>query len=209
MKGIHSLCYLALFSSLLVFTSCDDEDDTAPVVDIEAVTVEDIQTAGTRQAPDPTFFDLESGEVVDDSRAGTNDWDIAFDNTTILINSGISGPGSVEAQVLEQGFDNIEEAPESGYQQDTESSLAIPSGSGNGWYNYTSDTRPTNAILPILGRTIVLRTNEGHYAKMEILSWYQGNPDPSTEEFANFDTRPESRYFTFRYALQTNGSRQF
>ena len=50
------------------------------------------------------------------------------------------------------------------------SPLAICTGSDNGWYNYN---RATNLILPIPGRTIVLRTADGNYAKMRILSYYK------------------------------------
>ncbi|MFP4093145.1 MAG: HmuY family protein [Cyclobacteriaceae bacterium] len=208
MKHLHSFTYLMLSGALLVFSSCEEEE---PVVaqEVEAVLIEDLVTEGSRMAPDPTYFDLESGQVVDDEQANTTDWDIAFDNTSILVNSGISGPGQVEAQVMETGFDNLSEAPLDGYQQDTESSLAIAAGSNNSWYTYTSSTPPTNAVLPIPGRVIVLRTNEGNYVKMEILSWYKGNPDPSSEEFADFDTRPEGRHFTFQYVLQPDGSRNF
>jgi hypothetical protein len=38
---------------------------------------------------------------------------------------------------------------------------------------------------------------------------YKGNPNTSTPEFADLATRPAFGHFTFRYATQTNGSRQF
>ena len=87
---------------------------------------------------------------------------------------------------------------------------AIPTGSNMGWYNYTGfEGNPPNAVLPLPGRIIVLCTTEGNYAKMEILSYYQGNPDTSTATFADTDTRPDGKYYTLRYVVQSNGSRQF
>ena len=72
--------------------------------------------------------------------------------------------------------------------------------SDNGWYNYSS---ATNLIVPVAGRTIVLTTGDGDYAKVRILSYYQGNPatpDPQTDA---------SRYYTFEYVVQPDGSRGF
>ena len=93
---------------------------------------------------------------------------------------------------------------------DTDEVLAIPTGSGNGWYTYTGQGNPPNAILPIEDKTIILKTGDGnHYAKLEIISYYKGNPDTGTEEFASFQTRPDGRHYTFRYALQqTEGLRE-
>ncbi|MGB3590009.1 MAG: HmuY family protein, partial [Tunicatimonas sp.] len=78
-----------------------------------------------------------------------------------------------------------------------------------GWYNYTGGGNPPQAILTIPGRVIVLKTAQGNYAKMEVLSYYQGNPDTSSEEFINFATRSQGKHYTFRYAVQPNGSRKF
>jgi hypothetical protein len=125
------------------------------------------------------------------------------------VNGGTSGPGQGQAQIVNGIFDELDEAPESGYQTDQSPELAIPAGSGNGWYNYTGNGNPPQAILPIPGRIIVLQTAQGNYAKMEILSYYEGNPDTSTEEFINFQTRPTGRHYTFRYAVQPDGSRNF
>lgn len=209
MKYVNSLLYPMLFSGLIIFTSCEEnEENTTPGGKTQTLTVEDLQTSGSRAEPAPTYFDLEEGKVVDD--ASTSHWDIAFDNTSVLVNSGISGPGQVEAQIVEGAFDDILSAPEEGYRMDTEAELAVPSGDESGWYNYTGmDSQPNHAILPIPGRVIVIHTSEGNYAKVEILSWYKGNPDTSTEEFANNLETRESGYFTFTYAIQPDGSRNF
>ncbi len=49
----------------------------------------------------------------------------------------------------------------------------------------------------------MVRTGDGeYYAKIRILSYYEGNPEPDTEEFEN----APSRYYTFEYAIQMDGS---
>lgn len=170
-----------------------------------------------------SLYDLEAGAVAVSSSEGgaatrrrdssATVWDIGFKGTTIIFNGGSSGPGNAAAQIMTETFASVLEAPEGGYMPDGENSncptvetpvgpvpgrpLAVCTGSDNGWYNYNGQT---NLILPIPGRTIVLRTAEGNYAKMRILSYYKDNP-----ETPGADT--PSRYYTFEYIVQTDGSR--
>jgi hypothetical protein len=145
-----------------------------------------------------TFFDLGENVIVAESDSATADWDIGFRATTVLINSGTSGPGSAAAQVVEGVFEDMVEAPADGYLQDGAGSFAVPIGSGNGWYNYNP---ALNLISPIPGRFIVVKTADGLYAKVRILSYYRGAPenaDPLVDE---------ARYITFEYVIQNDGSR--
>ncbi|WPP50088.1 HmuY family protein [Catalinimonas niigatensis] len=94
--------------------------------------------------------------------------------------------------------------PADGYEAEVESS----------WYNYTGQPEedsppPAHAILTVPGKVIVLKTADGNYAKLEVLSYYEGNPDTTTDEFYDLMTRSNSGYYTFRYVVQTNGSREF
>lgn len=206
---------ISLFKSLLpvlvagfVLASCDTFSSDSEE-ELAVLTAEDIpaNVDGERGSPpDFTFFSLESGEIVSGDDSASTRWDLAFSATTILTNSGSSGPGQGGAVILDVPFEDVDTAPSQGYDTDSESGLAIPTGSGNGWYNYTGQGNPPNAILPIPDRTIVVRTAEGNYAKIEILSYYRGNPDTSTDSFADQSTRPSSRYYTVRYVLQTDGS---
>lgn len=136
------------------------------------------------------YFSLATGKEVAATEAHTAKWDLGFSKTTIAVNSGTTGPGQTSAQVIEKPFDQITQAPGEGYKTDGESGNAIPGGSGNSWYKY--DMR-VHAILPIPGRTILVKTSEGKFAKMEIISYYKGAPEDVPTE--------ESSYFTFRYAL--------
>ena len=69
-----------------------------------------------------------------------------------------------------------------------------------GWYIYDGTT---HLISTVPGVVILIRTADGKYAKMMILSYYKGNP-------ANIDPNKDlSRYYTFKFAYQPDGSRNF
>ncbi len=144
-----------------------------------------------------TYFSLRINSVVQDS--ASTDWDMAFQGTTIFINGGISGPGEGGVLVSEALFEEVTEAPTSGYVTDSATGLAIPTGSGGGWYNYNPASM---LITPIPGRILVVRTADGRFAKVRILSYYRGAP-------AEITVDSESRYYTFEYVFQPSGSRIF
>ncbi len=137
-----------------------------------------------------TYFSLASGKEVPATDAKTKNWDIAFSKTTIATNSGTSGPGEGGAIVLEKPFDQVSDAPKDGYKTDGDAGFAIPGGSGNSWYKYDMSV---HAILPIPGRTLLVRTANGKVAKVEIISYYKGAPEDVPTE--------ESSYYTFRYTI--------
>ncbi len=198
--------------SCLVVMSCENEADQSPEVPLEVQIANDIPAdpnAERGAPPSFTFYDLESGTVLTKSDSNSVQWDLAFSGTTILINGGTSGPGLGSAQLVEGIFDNLASAPADGYSVDGQNGFAIPTGSGNGWYNYTGGSVPINAILPIPGRVLMLTTGDGNYAKVEILSYYEGNPDPSSQAFIDQSSRSAARYYTFKFMVQPNGSINF
>ncbi|MCF0039143.1 HmuY family protein [Dyadobacter fanqingshengii] len=136
------------------------------------------------------YFNLATGKAVPAGDAQTANWDIAFSKTTIAVNSGSSGPGHAGALVVEQPFEAITEAPKGGYKSDHDDTFAIPGGSGNSWYKYDMSV---HAIRTIPGRTLLVKTSDGKYAKVQIISYYKGAPEEVPTE--------ESSYFTFRYVL--------
>ncbi|MFN3596449.1 MAG: HmuY family protein [Rubricoccaceae bacterium] len=128
-------------------------------------------------------------------------WDIAFRGTTILVNGGSSGPGQGAALIAEAPYASVAEAPADGYRVDAPGQPAIPGGSGNGWYVYNAQT---NVIAPIAGRTLIIRTADGRFAKLRIVSYYRGAPaTPNGFQDA-------ARYYTFEYVFQPDpASRRF
>lgn len=201
-----------LLSSLLIlasFTNCSSSEDNQPEVPLEAVLVENIhapndvidRTTGQVTEVRPfRYFSLEGNRLVE-SQGG--DWDIGFKGITIIVNSGISGSGSARGTVVSGVFDEMDAVPATANLiSDGPDGMAIPTGSGNGWYNYNFTS---HVVSPIPGRVLLFKTNAGNYAKVEILSYYQNNPPLA--DVSGFST--PSAYYTFRYILQPNGSKEF
>lgn len=174
----------------LSFASCSsDDDDNNVTPELEVKTVTDLD--GSEDAG-PAYFSLSSGAKVEES---SSNWDIKFNS------SGFSFGNGAEAQVVEGIFDNYVTAPTSGY------SSADLAGIGS-VYTYTGQAQSgaQHAVLPTPGRILVVKTHDNKYAKIELISYYRGNPDTNSESFINLQTRPESRVFTFRYVVQPDGS---
>lgn len=208
MKTILNKSFFLLLGSALLFTACEDNGNSGPAP-VEADTFTDLQAnvnttfspaipesdveGNTETNPGYTFYDLDNGRTVEDSLSA--EWDIAFGGTTILANTGNGGG----IQVLNTAYSEVQTAPTAGYTAEA-----------TGWYTYTGEAPngPKHAVLPNQDQTIILKTATGNYAKVQILSYYEGNPDTSTPEFADFRTRPTEKYFTFNYTIQSDGSPQ-
>lgn len=194
--------YLAYSLLTLVTISSCKKDDPAPVV-LTATKSSNLVTDPTVTGNHYAFFSLERNEVVPYTDSATSKWDIAIRSTTILTNGGTSGPGAgggfVQKAVSFDTYKTI--TADSAFRTDNNllSSYAIPTGSGNGWYNYDF---ATNIISPIPGNVLVVRTATGKYAKIEILSYYKDAP--ATPGAADL-----SRYYTFRFIYQPDGSKTF
>lgn len=202
MQTIQKLLFTAAISGFLF--SCDSNDDPLPIVPLEATLVEDLaapndvidRTTGEVTEERPfQFFSLEQNALVSENE----DWDLAFKGTTIRVNSS----KNVSAAVVNGIFEEITEVPANAtFATDTENSFAIPTGSGSGWYNYNP---ATFTVTPIPGRVILVQTTAGNYSKIEILSYYKGNP-PADQ--INPMTTPSAHY-TFRYVLRPDGTTSF
>lgn len=226
-----SLAGLAIIASFsLTAVSCTNTTNADEP--LEVVTVTDLAadpTVITGDGPPAstgrfTLYSLRDNKVVLPSSeadpsvrqrdSASTAWDIGFRGTTIIINGGASGPGAAQAQVLAAGFDEVLSAPEQGYATDGSNTCpgvqtpggtfpgapyAICTGSDNSWYTYNG---ALNLITPIAGRTLVIRTaKDGSYAKVRILGYYKGNP-PAPDPIVH-----ESRYYTFEFVHQPDGSR--
>jgi len=188
---------------LTAITSCNKDKDDAPQpqqVLSEPIIVKNIP-ADVASLGHYTFFSFKDNDTIPRSDSATTRWDIAFKSTTIIVNSGSSGPGAAGAQIVVGLFDELAEAPANGYNSDNASSFAIPTGTGTGWYNYSGE--PNHVITPIPGRVLVVQTSDGKYAKVEILSFYKDAP--ATPAYQD----PTGRWYTFRYIYQPDGSRFF
>lgn len=190
-----TLCFVLI----LTLYSCQESNTTDPEDIIPGTKVTQIKDLPAN-GPGLTYFRFSDSSIVTGADTLTTKWDIAFRKTAIYTNSGVKGPGHGGAIVLNNtDFYELSEAPEEGYKIEQENSPAIPTGSMKGWYNYNSQT---HIISPIPGVILVIRTADGKYAKMQIISYYKGAPEiPSSTDI--------SGYYTFKYIYQPNGSKKF
>ncbi len=209
---MNNLKSILVFAISIALFSCSKDDETKPTptssptgLEVKTVTNLFAPSGGVPPATTGDFvkFNLATNQIV---TTGDN-WDVAFRATTILINGGVAAnvtepnrTGVGAAAVVTGIFANITTAPADNlFSQDTATGKAIPTGSNNGWYNYNS---ATNVVAPIAGKVLVIKTQDGKYAKMEILNYYQDAPANPT------GTEP-SRYYKFNFVYQPNGTKNF
>lgn len=213
-KSILASIFLLIIS--VSFIGCKEDDAPIPVV---SITISDLAAdPGTGFDPSTgqplgltkkfTFFSFETGALVANADSASAKWDLGFNGSTIIVNSATSGPGTTQAQIVTGIFDELTEAPATGYLSDNDeapiasapnANLAIPTGSGKGWYTYDGAAMVNR---PTAGKIIVVKSSNGRFAKMEILSYYNGAPAaPTSSDVA--------RYYTFRYVYQPNDTRKF
>jgi len=202
-----------VLSIALVACTKDEETIVVPVTaitvkDLPADTVTGLGADGRPQyAGSVTYFSLVDNKIVASSDVASTKWDVAFSSTKILINGGTSGPGIGGAFVYVGLFDALKTIPsDSTFAIDNSNAakFAIPQTSA-GWYIYNG---LTNIVTPAAGRVLVIRTATGKFAKIEILNYYKGGVTPDATA-SNSDKLTKQRYYTFRYAYQPNGSKNF
>jgi hypothetical protein len=144
-------------------------------------------------------LDLDTALAVDDAESPA--WDLAFKRFFVVTNGGVSGPGTGAARAVDVAFDALEVAPSDGYlvdapdieeDDDTGPETAFNGGPGGerDWYDYALATH----TLTSRGRTYVVRTSEGAFVKLRILSYYDGAGSPGvlTFEWARIAPPPPS-----------------
>mgnify|MGYP002712929144 CR=1 FL=1 len=195
MKTIKLVTLLAIF---IGFSSCSSNDDSPTVLQVESETVSNLyapQEGGQGQPISGAFtkFDFSTGTTT----TSATEWDIAFRGTDIIINGGTSSGATDEPERTGNGaaylatgtFAGIATVDTSLLEQDSVNGYVL-----SNWYTYSGP--PTHAIYPTAGKILVIRTRDGRYAKVEILSYYQdGEPNADYTDY---------RYYTFNYVYQPN-----
>jgi len=217
-KTITSIAVIAA----LILNACKDEvapiatdsraynvsvnGNVVTVKNLASDTVLGVGATGPYSAGKFSYFNLATNQIVVNADTASTNWDLAFGGTTIKVNCGTSGPGNGGAFVYTGTFDAFTQIPtDSTFRTDNAPSYAITKGSGKGWYNYEQATTLVSAIP---GRVLVIKTATGKYAKVEILNYYRGGVTPlstASDSIKAFD----SRYYSFKYTYQANGSTTF
>ena len=212
-KSISYIIVIAVFNVFLLSCSKSNTTIVAPlsatmVKDLPADTIIGITAQGQPYgAGKYTFYSLEKNSIIANTDSATTKWDLAFNGTKILTNSGTSGTGLGGAFVQVGLFDDLKTiSADSVFKTDNApASYAVTFGSGKGWYTYDPIK---NLITPLAGRVLVIRTATGKYAKVEIIAYYKGGVTldataPDAEKIS------KQRYYTFRYIFQPNGTKTF
>ena len=110
-----------LFLSFLFLISCDKTENNVDTSTLRTVTIKDL-AADPTTGFDPnngmpigdtkrfTFFRFSDSSIVANTDSATTKWDIGFRASTIIVNSGISGPGSAAAYVQTGLFSELKYA---------------------------------------------------------------------------------------------------
>lgn len=197
--------FLALAVLFIGFSSCSDDNDDTPLLEVESETISNLyapQQGGQGQPTSGAFakFNFATGQTT----TSDTDWDIAFRGTSIIVNGGVTfgtvdepaRNGNAAVYIANGTMASVTEVNINSFTQDSASGYAITTGSGNGWYSYAGP--PTHLINPIAGKVLVFRTHDGKYVKVEILSYYENAPASPN---ATTDKTP---YYTFNYVYQPN-----
>lgn len=116
-------------------------------------------------------------------------WDLGFRGTEIIANGGTFGSGQGGIQLLDADFDAVATLPEDGYADRLDAR----------WFDYTPGL---NLVTPLPERTLAVRTADGRFAKVRVVSYYRDAPaEPDAQ-------RHEPRFYTFEYVVQPDGSRR-
>ncbi len=198
------LIFLAA-SFILFAVSCSDDNspnnpaDNKPIV---SKIVKNLNADTASGGKTWTFFSLSENKEISRKDSATKKWDIAFFKTSIICNSGVRGPGNAAIQLISgTNFADLKTALKEGYfQEDKLNPMAINKSNTEKWYNYSGP--PKHVISPKPGYVILLKTADGKYAKLRIISYYKDAP-------VNPDMKSKARFYTFEYVYQPDGSRKF
>jgi len=187
--GVFLLAILYLFVSSLqrpAVVSYGPTEDFARGTDTGLV--RDTVTLDARDGSVWVYFDFERGATVD-GRVDP-DWDIALQRFHLITNGGPGYPGEGGALALPASFDEVSEAPAEGYAvtegpiSDAPANPALERWYAYSFFAHTLEPKP---------ETYVVRTRDGRFVKIGVISYYCPEAVPGC--------------FTFEYAYQSEGGR--
>lgn len=133
------------------------------------------------------------------------DWDLGFQRTKIVTNSGVTNPqgkvGAVNLGPVE--FDSILEVPETEFVQDSRSFGSRVNKALNGWYNYRTRTHNIESKKHVY----VIKTSDSNFLKMRILNYYCSKDAKDCRSI--MCSRDEAACLTVEYILSDANDRKF
>lgn len=191
-RNIVFMMFLAGIGGMMLFNSCSKNDGNDTPASVQSDTIRNIYAEKAY-----VKFSFAKRDTVP---SNANDWDIAFNSTTIIVNGGTAATpfartGQGGLYVAKGLMSDIVSVDNTLFKVDTDAALALTTGSDNGWYHYDMNQ---HIITPVAGVILVIRTYDGKYAKMEILSYYKDAPATVPPASMGFG------YYTFDYVYQPN-----
>lgn len=204
-NALQIVLWIVITAMVISACSKDDDNDNGPdettlEVKYALNVVGDTANTGPASPSIHTLYSLHNNEIVALEDSATDKWDMGLcKSSSVIFNDGTyySGTGQGGAVLLVGLFDELETAPETGYTSELPGSKDDPT-----WYTFNINGEHIVRMIP--GRVIAFKTADGKYGKMEMISYYKDNPELTDETVAD-DVEP--RYFTFKYAIQPDGSR--
>lgn len=138
-------------------------------------------------------------------RAAGLDWDIGFQRTKIITNSGETNPkGKVAATNLGKiDFDKVIPLPANTFTQDVRKWGNVSNPALSDWYLYRTRTHNIESKKNVY----VVRTGEGGHLKMRILNYYCNRPESECK--TGMCTRDEAACLTVEYQYIDPGEKRF
>lgn len=190
----------------------DFETVALPAKKVETVTNPTIKVDASSR-DDWTLVDFATGETrhfrgdpeKDVELLNKIKWDLGFQRTKIITNSGETNPnGKVALVNLGQvDINKVEKAPESGYTRDTRSWGKLSNPSLSDWYVYRTRTHNVESQRNVY----VVRTAGNLYMKMRILNYYCSHQEADCA--TTMCSREEAGCLTIEYLLQPDGGKTF
>ncbi|GJL78157.1 MAG: hypothetical protein NPINA01_11460 [Nitrospinaceae bacterium] len=133
------------------------------------------------------------------------DWDMGFQRTKIVTNSGVTNPkGTVGVMNLGLvDFNSILEVPDVDFMQDSRSFGKRVNKALTGWYNYRTRTHNIESKKNVY----IVKTSSNQFLKMRILNYYcTKNAEDCRTVMCN---RDEAACLTVEYSLSDANDRKF
>jgi hypothetical protein len=193
----RNVLFLLLSAILFVSVSSCKKDEVSEPVD---KTVEISVSASPSPAVEYTFFNFEKNALVTGTDVITStEWDFGLKLVSFIVNGGTNRAGKGGVIILDNTFDAVTTAPETGYKTDNGADTAIK----DEWYDYNPVLR---TFTPKAGKIFVFKTAKEKYAKMEVL---KADPTDDNGTVVTPPVVPTKIKYTVRYAFQPDGSRNF
>ena len=190
--GLFLLAIAYLITSSVVRPSPPSRvpTDPSPRAIGDSLVTDRVVTLDTRDRDEWRRFDFSRGAAVD--RSAGREWDLAARRYRLIVNGGEQFGGRAGAVSLGTvAFDSVRRVPAEGYVGTRRDPGGEPEHPVlDGWYRYDFFSH----MLLSRRRVFAVRTADGRYAKVAVVSYYCPGPEPGC--------------LTLRYSYQGDGSRR-